>query len=144
MHILDRPLVVNEIWYCLKKSKQKVLLFKFSFDKAFDSINWEFLDSNLMLMRFRLKRRKQIKGCLHSSPESVLVNGNPTKEFNTSNGFQQWDPLSTFLCIATMEGLSVAMRVACDAGVFQGFQLLNRGPLVSQLLYVDDALFVGE
>lgn len=43
-----------------------------------------------------------------------------------------------------MEGLSVAMRVACDAGVFQGFQLLNRGPLVSQLLYVDDALFVGE
>lgn len=111
--ILDGPLVVNEICSWEKKNKKKVLMFKAYFDKAFDSINWEFLDSNLMQMGFGDKWRMWIKGCLQSSHTSVLINGNPTDEFKISKGFQHGDPLSPFLFIIAMEGLSVAMRASC-------------------------------
>ena len=85
-----------------------------------------------------------IKGCLHSSHTSVLINGNPTDEFKISKGVRQGDPLSPFLFITTMEGHSVTMRATCQAGVFQGIQLPHRGLLISHLLYTYDALFVGE
>ena len=95
-------------------------------------------------MGFGDKWRMWIKGCLHSSHTSILINGNPTDEFKISKGVRQGDPLSPFLFIMAMEGLSVTMRAACQAGVFQGIQLPHRGPLISHLLYADDALFVGE
>ncbi|XP_023759766.1 uncharacterized protein LOC111908165 [Lactuca sativa] len=43
-----------------------------------------------------------------------------------------------------MEGLSVAMRSACELGIFQGIQIPNGGPKISHLLHADDALFIGE
>lgn len=45
--ILDGPLVVNELCTWAKNTKKKMLLFKVDFDKAFDSVNWEYLDSVL-------------------------------------------------------------------------------------------------
>lgn len=52
-NILDGPHIINEIHSWAKKVKQKVLLFKVDFDKAFDSINWEYLDSVLSQMGFK-------------------------------------------------------------------------------------------
>lgn len=43
--ILDGPLIVNEILSWLRRSKKKALIFKVDFEKAFDCISWEFLDS---------------------------------------------------------------------------------------------------
>lgn len=43
-NILDGPLMVNELCSWAKKTRMQMLLFKFDFKKAFDSINWEYLD----------------------------------------------------------------------------------------------------
>lgn len=95
-------------------------------------------------MGFGDKWRAWIKGCLESAKSSVLVNGSPTNEFPISKGVRQGDPLSPFLFIIAMEGLSAAMWAACQTGLFQGLALPNGGPTISHLLYADDALFVGE
>lgn len=50
-NILDDPLIVNEICSWAKRVK-KVLLFKVDFEKAFDSVNWEYLDSVMCQMGF--------------------------------------------------------------------------------------------
>nr|KAJ0211213.1 hypothetical protein LSAT_V11C400165120 [Lactuca sativa] len=60
-----------------EKSKKNALIFKVDFDKAFDSLSWEFLDSVMEQMNFRWKWRRWIKGCLESSMASILVNGTP-------------------------------------------------------------------
>ena len=62
-----------------KKSKNKVMLFRVDFDKAFNSVNWNYLDSNLSQMGFGDKWRMWINGCMKSARASILINEVPTK-----------------------------------------------------------------
>ncbi|XP_076926127.1 uncharacterized protein LOC143589178 [Bidens hawaiensis] len=43
-----------------------------------------------------------------------------------------------------MEELSVLFLNACEKGMFQGLQLPNSGPFISNLLFADDAIMLGE
>ncbi|XP_076929839.1 uncharacterized protein LOC143594399 [Bidens hawaiensis] len=43
-----------------------------------------------------------------------------------------------------MEALSVLFLNACEQVMFQGLQLPNNGPLISNLLFADDAIIFGE
>lgn len=138
-NILDGLLIVNELCAWEKSTKKKFLLFKVDFDKAFDSINWEYLDSIMSQMGFGNKCRMWIRGCLSSTWASVLVNGSPTEEFFISKGVSQGNPLSPFLFIISMEGLNVALKSA----VKKGIQIPGNGPLISHLFYMDDTLFFG-
>lgn len=43
MDILDSPLVVNEVVLWANKRKEKFILLKVDYDKAFDSISWRYM-----------------------------------------------------------------------------------------------------
>nr|KAJ0188467.1 hypothetical protein LSAT_V11C900489130 [Lactuca sativa] len=120
-----------------KKSKEKMLLFKVDFNKAFDSVNWEFGMG-------RGKWRGWIQSCLKIPTLSVLLNGSPTKEFGMGRGIRQGDPLYPLLFLIAIEGLHIVMEEACAKGIFRGMRIPNSDLCISHLLYADDALFVGE
>ncbi|XP_071695547.1 uncharacterized protein [Rutidosis leptorrhynchoides] len=65
----------------LKSKNQKGILFKVDFEKAFDCLNWKFLEDVMSCMGFGNKWRKWILSCLESASISILVNGSPTNEF---------------------------------------------------------------
>lgn len=66
-NILNGPLIMNEIVSWAKSCKKKLFLFKVDFEKAFDSINWHYLDSVMNQMNFCSKWRQWIMECLSSS-----------------------------------------------------------------------------
>ncbi|GKE02211.1 putative RNA-directed DNA polymerase, partial [Tanacetum coccineum] len=142
--ILDGPLMVNEILALYKKKKKKAMIFKVDFEKAFDSLSWNYLDRMMEFMHFPDKWRGWIRACLHSARASVLVNGSSSNEFRLHRGLRQGDPLSPFLFIIAMEGLHIAMEDAKAAGLFHGLNLDNIGLHLSRLLYADDVIFMGE
>nr|KAJ0217916.1 hypothetical protein LSAT_V11C300139550 [Lactuca sativa] len=117
-----------------KKTKKKLLLFDVDFDKAFESVNWEFLDSTMDQMGYDPKWRMWIKACLESARASILVNGLPTTEFNFGKGIRQGDPLSPLLFIMVMEGLNVAMKSTGSNS--------TRSYDDFPSFYADDALFI--
>ena len=94
--ILDGYLIANEIIRMANIEKLKLLLFKVDFEKAFDSVNWNFLQNTMRQMGFGIKWRKWIASCLSSASISIVVNGSPSKEFKLERGLRQGDPLSPF------------------------------------------------
>ncbi|KAJ0520454.1 putative RNA-directed DNA polymerase [Helianthus annuus] len=83
-------------------------------------------------------------GILKSASSSVLVNGSPTFMFKCEKGMRQGDPLSPFLFLVVMEALSCMFKRARDTGTIKGIATPDNGPVISHLLYADDAIVVGE
>nr|GEV81091.1 RNA-directed DNA polymerase, eukaryota [Tanacetum cinerariifolium] len=112
--ILDGSFILNEVIQWGKVKKKQALIFKVDFEKAYDSVRWDFLDKVLRKFGFGDKWCKWIQCCLNSSRGSILVNGSPTKEFQFGKGLRQ--------------------------GIKLGGGLVN----LSHMFYADDAVFVGQ
>ncbi|GJX15428.1 putative RNA-directed DNA polymerase, eukaryota, reverse transcriptase zinc-binding domain protein [Tanacetum coccineum] len=137
----DGVLIANETVGYIKKARKKCLLFKVDFEKAYDSLNWDFLLEVLKIIGFGSKWCKWVEACLASASISVLVNGSPTKEFNIGRGVRQGDPLYPFLFILAAEGHNVIMQDAMDEGLYKGVGVGNDAVNISHLQYADDTLY---
>ncbi|GKB27769.1 RNA-directed DNA polymerase, eukaryota, partial [Tanacetum coccineum] len=141
--ILDGPFILNEIMQWCRRRKKQSLIFKVDFEKAYDSVRWDFLDDILVKFGFGIKWRGWIQNCLNSSKGSILVNGSPTEEFQFYKGLKQGDPLSPFLFILVMESLHISFQRVVDVGMFTGIKL-SSSLNISHLFYADDAIFLRQ
>nr|GFB13085.1 putative RNA-directed DNA polymerase, eukaryota, reverse transcriptase zinc-binding domain protein [Tanacetum cinerariifolium] len=116
--ILDGCLIANEVIRISKNEDHKLLLFKVDFEKAFDSVCWNFLLAIMTQMRFGDKWRRWITSCLCSASISVLIN--------------------------FAEALQISIIQACNTGLFNGVSLVDGGSNISLLQYADDALVFGK
>ncbi|GJT20029.1 RNA-directed DNA polymerase, eukaryota [Tanacetum coccineum] len=85
------------------------------FEKAFDSVRWDYLDEVLKKSGFGDRWCGWIHSCLRSSRGSILVNGSPTKEIQFHKGLKQGDPLSPFLFILIMKSLHLSFQNVVNA-----------------------------
>ncbi|GJZ30560.1 RNA-directed DNA polymerase, eukaryota [Tanacetum coccineum] len=141
--ILDGPFILDEVLQWCRRKKKHALIFKVDFEKAFDSVRWDFVDDVLNKFGFGERWRTWIQSCLRSSRGSILVNGSPTEEFQFFRGLKQGDPLSPFLFILIMESLHISFQRVVDAGLFTGIKI-NSMVNLSHLFYADDAIFLGQ
>ncbi|GJV56777.1 RNA-directed DNA polymerase, eukaryota [Tanacetum coccineum] len=116
-NILDGPFILNEVMQWSKAKNKHTMIFKVDFEKAFDSVRWDFLVDVLKKFGFGDHWCNWIKSCLCSSRGSILVNGSPTSEFQFQKGLKQGDPLSPFLFILVMESLHLSFQKVVNAGL---------------------------
>ncbi|XP_071719048.1 uncharacterized protein [Rutidosis leptorrhynchoides] len=140
--ILDGPLMLSEIIDYYKTRHKSLMIFLVDFEKAFDSVNWKYLDFILNTLGFGRKWRSWIHGCLSSARTSILVNGSPTSEFDIKCGLRQGDPLSPFLFIIIMEGLHLAIVSSIRSNMLQGIKIDNLA--FSHFMFADDVAFISE
>lgn len=81
-YILDGIVILNELIDEAKKRKLKRIIFKVDFAKAYDTIEWNFLDEMMCGLNFSPKWRKWILECISSVSAAVLINGSPSENFN--------------------------------------------------------------
>ncbi|GAU44567.1 hypothetical protein TSUD_367230 [Trifolium subterraneum] len=142
--ILDGILIANEIVDDAKRDKKELLMLKIDFEKAYDSVEWDYLDEVLCKMSFPCKWRVWMKECVSTATTSVLVNGSPTDEFRFERGLRQGDPLSPFLFLLAAEGLNVMMSAMVSNNLFTPYGLGPQNVVqVSHLQFADDTLLVG-
>jgi len=79
--------------------KKELLLFKVDFEKAYDLVDLNYLNSVMKSMNFPTLWQKWIMECVGTATASVLVNGSPTEEFSLERGLRQGDPLSPFFLV---------------------------------------------
>ena len=143
--ILDGILVANEVVDDARSRKKELLLFKVDFEKAYDSIDWNYLEQVMIKMRFPTLWRKWITECVGTATTSVLVNGSPTEEFPLGKGLRQGDPLSPFLFLLETEGFHVLMEAFAVNNLFTGYTVGCHDPVVlSHLQFADDTIILCE
>ncbi|GJU08325.1 RNA-directed DNA polymerase, eukaryota [Tanacetum coccineum] len=121
--ILDGPFILNELISWCKYHKIKAMIFKADFEKAFDSVRWDYLDGVLNNFGFGVKWRGWIQACLSSAMGSILVNGSPSSEFKFHKGLKQGDPLSPFLFILVMESLHILFNNILNSRLYKGIRI---------------------
>jgi len=110
--------------------KKELLLFKVDFEKAYDSVDWGYLDEVMGKMVFPTLWRKWMKECISMTTASVLANGSPTDEFQMKRVLQQGDPFSPFLFLLAAEGVNVLMTSAVNLNLFTGYSIGTHNPTV--------------
>jgi hypothetical protein len=141
---VEGVVVVNEVVDFAKKSGKECLVLKVDFEKAYDSVDWGFLDYILQRFGFGTKWRAWMRACVCAGNMSVLINGSPTGEISIKRGLKQGDPLAPLLFLLVAEGLGMLVRRAVEVNRFKPFLVGTEEFPVSILQYADDTLCIGE
>ena len=113
---------------------------KLDMSKAYDRVEWYYLEGIMRKMGFRERWINLVMGCVKTVSYSVLVNGEPCGTIFPTRGIRQGDPLSSFLFLLCMEGLNGLIKKADLQGDIHGYSLCRRGLKLTHLLFADDSL----
>ncbi|KAL2237401.1 UNVERIFIED_CONTAM: hypothetical protein Sindi_0931800, partial [Sesamum indicum] len=115
------------------------LVIKLDMSKAYDRVNWNFLLTVLQKMGFPHRFLTLIKHAIQNCWFTVLINGETTGFFKSSQGLRQGDPISPALFILAAEALSKGLDLLSNenSGMFYH---TNCEVKVSHLSYADDVI----
>jgi hypothetical protein len=82
---------------------------KLNMSKAYDRVEWVFLERAIRRMGFDDKWVDLVMKCVTSVSFSVIVNGTPVGLFKPSRGIRQGDPLSLYLFLICVKVLSAKL-----------------------------------
>lgn len=89
--ISDNILTAHEMLHCLKtknKCSEEFIAVKTDISKAFDRVEWSFLDLLLRVLGFPEEWRKLVLTCVSTVSYQVLINGNPHGSIKPSRGIR--------------------------------------------------------
>lgn len=141
--ISDNILITHETLHYLKTSgakKRCSMVIKTDMSKAYDRIEWRFLEEVLRRLGFREVWINWVMECVTTVTYSFLINGAPQGKVTPSRGLRQGDPLSPYLFILCTEVLSGLCLNAQQNGRLRGLQVAQRSPYVNHLLFADDTM----
>ena len=99
------------------------------FEKAFDSLEWDFLRKTLVTFQFGHEFKSWVKILYTNITSCTINNGYASNWFELHCGVRQGCPLSGLLFVLSVEILSVAIRASGD---IKGIQIANQEIKLSQ------------
>ncbi|GJV62601.1 putative RNA-directed DNA polymerase, eukaryota, reverse transcriptase zinc-binding domain protein [Tanacetum coccineum] len=112
--------------------------FKVDIQKAYDTVDWQFLKTILVGFGFHPKMFKWIMVCVTGSSFSICVNGNIHGWFEGKRGLRQGDPLSPYLFTLVMEVITLILqRKLQNLDEFQYHNLCDKQKIIN-LCFADD------
>eukprot|EP00253_Pinus_taeda_P017898 PITA_17898 len=141
--ILDNILLAQEMIHSLHSRKVAGMLMQLDLSKAYDKVSWTYLEAILNAFGFSQSWIKWVLELIKSTRYSILVNGTPSTPFSPSRGIRQGDPLSPFLFVILMEGLSKLIAKRKEDGQIKGLQPIRSCPATTHQQFVDDTMLHG-
>ena len=141
--IFDNILVAFETLHHMKRKKigkMGYMALKLDMSKAYDRLEWVFLQRIMEKMGFHSTWIDWILECLKSVTYLILVNGESKGHIIPTRGIHQGDPLSPYLFLLCSEGLNGLIEHVVDRKHIEGVSLCRNGPKISHLFFVDDSL----
>ena len=142
--ISDNVLITHEVLHYLKISNAKKkcsMAVKTDMSKAYDRLEWNFIQLVLERLGFHNIWISRIMTCIRTVSYSYLVNDSVQSTVVPTRGIRQGDPLSPYLFILCSEVLSGLCRRAQQAGLLSGIRVARGSPRINHLLFADDTMF---
>ncbi|KAL5784031.1 hypothetical protein ACOSQ2_006423 [Xanthoceras sorbifolium] len=141
--IFDNIMVAFELLHSIKKQKKGkrgYAAIKLDMSKAYDRVEWGFLEFIMEKVGFPNHFRALVMDCVSTSKLSFLVNGKSVGEVSPQRGLRQGCPLSPYLFLLCAEALSTLIKGNESNGQSLGMRCCRGSPLVSHLFFADDSI----
>ena len=121
--IIDNTTLAFEVLHRMRNKREgKVgqMAVKLDINKANDWVNWSFLRGIMLRLGFDERWIHLVIETICTTSYSVLINGEPCGFIFPSQGIKQGDPLSPYLFLLCVEGLSSLLCKAKETQSIQG------------------------
>ena len=144
--ITDNMLIAYECTHYLKRKKGKLsaCAVKLDMAKAYDRVDWVYLQRMMLRLGFHEDFVSLVMRCVTLVSLSVRVNGVLTEPFRPTRGIRQGDPISPYLFLLCAEGLSSLLKSRGPVYLSRGVRVGIHAPWISHLLFADDCIVFSE
>jgi len=113
---------------------------KLDMSKAYDRVEWTFVQQALTPMGYLMKMAELILRCISTVSYQILINGQPSTSFKPARGLRQGDPLSPYLFILCADVHSGLLHKAASNREIHDIKVARSAPQLSHLFFADDNL----
>ena len=124
---------IEETMLFTKKNKLEAYALAVDFEKAFDSVDWEFMWEALESYNIPKSFIHIIKVLYNDMESCVMNNGTSTQYFKIERGVRQGDPIAAYIFTLVIELLAINIR---DSEKIEGLNINNNTIKLS--MYADD------
>lgn len=144
--ISDNVILLREVLHSFRSNNYhtKGFCLKVDLSKAFDRMDWDYLERIMPLYGFPSKLIMWIMGCVRSAEFSVVLNGVGDGFFKPKCGLRQGCALSPYLFILGMDLLCRSLENLALTGILRGLKLAPQAAVLTSCVYADDLLLFGD
>ncbi|XP_025665275.1 uncharacterized protein [Arachis hypogaea] len=145
--IQDNMVIVQEMFHALNKKGQHAsrnLAVKIDMNKAYDRVEWSFLEATLKAFGFNLHWVKLIMMCVSQVSYKIKINGVLSRSFVPQRGLRQGDPILPYLFIIAAEVFTILVDKAKDEGRISGVRIAPTALAISHILFADDCIIFSK
>ena len=130
MHYLDHK----------RDGKHYNMAVKHDMSKAYDRVEWGFIEKVMEHIGFHEKWINLIMHCITTVTYSILINGVAYGSIIPTRGLRQGDPSSPYLFLLCTDGFLTLIDKAARNKMLNGVSMCRGCPMVMHLFFVDDSL----
>ena len=136
-YIGENTRIVYDLMQYTEENNLPGTLLMIDFEKAFDSVSWNFIDKTLEYFKFGPSFRRWISVFQNKSISAVSQAGFLSNFFQLGRSCRQGDPISSYIFLLCAEILSIRIKHNPD---IKGIKIDENEHLISQ--YADDTLII--
>ncbi|XP_074305538.1 uncharacterized protein LOC141640755 [Silene latifolia] len=118
-------------------------MFKIDLQKAYDTVEWCFVENLLEELHFPPEFKAMILQCITTTTFSLSINGEMFGYFQGKRGLRQGDPLSPLIFTLCMEYLTRTLQYASSKYEFKFHPMCKKQRLTS-LMFADDVMLFSK
>ncbi|KAL9668167.1 hypothetical protein QQ045_002542 [Rhodiola kirilowii] len=125
---------------CKDQTKSGSMSLKLDMSKAYDRIEWRFLQEMMLTMGFSASWVKKVMLCVETVKYRIRINNKVLEVISPSRGLRQGDPISPYLFLICAEWLTHAINMYQELGLIEGYTVSRGAPRITHLMFADDCL----